>query len=399
MGGMKIARAFAVLLVTAACAGGPAQAPPASGHVRLFEATSGEIAVIDSVTHLVMRHLPLGVPSADWKHLYSISGTALVDTDPASGLTSATLQLPGAYQLPAATSTGLPGGTSPNGGWLVAQSYDGAATHFVVVGTAEMRIAHTANLTGHFNFDAISDDGERLYLIQYLNGREYYVRLYNVLTGTLDENIVVDKSDGEQSMTGLRLSGIATPGGNWLFSMYVRESDNPFIHVLSLDGPFAFCLDLPGGGYASSSAERHWSIAMDRTGAEFYAVNGATGVVAQVDNSQLYNPHVTRTAHIAAGGPAEVGSNAAVLSPDGRWLIAAGSSGVVWIDTTTLAVRMRALAGWPAWSVGLSPDGSQVYALSDSGRIAGLDTATGRVISTFDTSVGRPMALMRVASA
>jgi WD40 repeat protein len=200
-------------------------------------------------------------------------------------------------------------------------------------------------------------------------------------------------------MTGLRLSGIPTPGGSWLFSMYVRESDNPFIHVLSLDGPFAFCLDLPGGGYASSDAERHWSLAMDRTGNLLYAVNAATGVVAQIDNSQLYNPLVKRTAHIAAGRPADVGSNAAVLSPDGRWLITAGSSGVVWIDTTTLVVRMQALAGWHAWSLGLGPDGSQVYALSDTGRIAGLDTATGRVISMFDTGVGRPIALMRVVSA
>jgi hypothetical protein len=399
MGDMKIARAFAVLFVTAACAGGPAQPPPASGHLRLFEATSSQIAVVDSITHFAIRHLPLGVPSADWKHLYSISGTALVDTDPVSGLTSATLQLPGGYQLPAATSSGLPGGTSPNGYWLVAQSYDGTATHFVIVATAGMRIAHSANLIGHFNFDAISDDGERLYLIQYLNGREYYVRLFNVLTGTLDENIVVDKSDGEESMTGLRLSGISTPGGSWLFSMYVRETDNPFIHVLSLDGPFAFCLDLPGTGYASSGAERHWSIAMDRIGAAVYAINAATGVVAQVDNSEQYNPQVKRIGHIASGGAADVGPNAAVLSPDGRWLIAAGSSGVVWIDTSTLAVRMQALAGWHAWSLGLSPDGSEVYAVSDTGQVADLETATGRVISTFDTSVGRPMALIRVASA
>jgi WD40 repeat protein len=339
------------------------------------------------------------VTSADWKHLYSIRGTALVDTDPSSGLTSTTLQLPGAYQLPAATSSGLPGGISPNGSWLVAQSFDGAATHFVIVGTAEMRVAHTANLTGRFNFDAISNDGERLYLIQYLNGREYYVRLFNVLASTLDENIVVDKSDGGQSMTGLRLSGIATPGGGWLFSMYVRESDNPFIHVLSLDGPFAFCLDLPGSGYASSNAERHWSIAMDRTGDSLYAINAATGVVAQIDNSQQFNPQIRRTANIAGGRPADVGSNAAVLSPDGRWLIAAGSSGVVWIDTTTLAVRMQALTSWHSWSLGLSPDGSEVYAVSESGQVAGLETATGRVISTFDTGVGRPMALIRVASA
>src|SRR4029077_12175411 len=150
------------------------------------EANSHEIAVVDSTTHLAVRHLPLGVPAADWQHLYSISGTTLVDTNPASGLSNTTLQLAGTYQLPAATSGGLPGGISPNGYWLVAQAYDGAATRFVIVSTAEMRIAHTATLTGRFNFDAISDDGTRLYLIQYLNGREYYVRLFNVLTGTLD---------------------------------------------------------------------------------------------------------------------------------------------------------------------------------------------------------------------
>jgi hypothetical protein len=396
---MKIARAFAVLFVTAACAGGPTQPPAASGHMRLFEATSSEIVVIDATTHFAVRHLPLGAPSADWKHLYSIRGTALVDTDPASGLTSTTLQLPGAYQLPAATSSGLPGGTSPDGAWLVAQSYDGTATHFVIVGTAAMRIAHTANLGGHYNFDAISDDGDRLYLIQYLNGREYYVRLFHVLTGALDENIVVDKSNGEQSMSGLRLSGLATPGGSWLFSMYVRENDNPFVHALSLDGPFAFCLDLPGGGYASNAGEKHWSIAMDRMGYTLFAINSVTGVVARIDSSQEYNPHVTRTAQIPGGRYSNIGPNTAVLSDDGKSLVAAGSTGLVWIDTVRLAIRFQILPDWRIWSLAMSPDGKTLYAVNDDGRIAEVMMYSAQVKSTFDPSVGKPMALMRVASA
>jgi hypothetical protein len=396
---MKIVRAFAVLIVTAACAGGPTQPPPASGHMLLFEATSSEIAVIDSTTHLAVRHLPLGVPSPDWRHLYSINGTALVDTDPSSGLTSATRQLPGTYQLPAATSGGLPGGTSPNGSWLVAQSYDGAATHFVVVGTTGMRIAHTVNLTGHFNFDAISDDGVRLYLIQYLNGREYYVRLFHVLTGTLDENIVVDKSNGEQSMSGLRLTGLATPGGGWLFSMYVREQESPFIHALSLDGPFAFCLDLPGGGYASNAGEKHWSIAMDRMGYTLFAVNSVTGVVAKIDNSQQYNPQVTRTARIPGGTYSNIGPNTAVLSDDGKSLVVAGSTGLVWIDTERLAIRFQILPDWRMLSLALSPDGKTLFAVNGDGRIAEVMMYSAQVTSTFDPSVGKSMALMRVASA
>ncbi len=397
MGGVRILRALALVFLVAACgANVPGKAAEA---LRLYEATATQIAVIDSISHVTLRHLPLGVPSNDWTHLYSISSDALVDTDPRTGSPRRTLPLPGRYELPAATSSGLPGGTSPAGFWLVLSSGSTpTTTHFLIVNTQEWRIVQTANLAGSFRFDAISDDGQRLYLIQYLNGKEYYVRLYDVASHRLDANIVVDKSNGEQSMTGTRLSGINTPGGDWLFSMYVRESDGPFVHALNLTGPFAFCLDLPGHGYASSGAEKQWSMAMDETGTTLYAVNSATGVVAYIDNSQQFNPQLKSTAHITSGRATGVGSNAAILSRDGRWLVAAGSSGVMWIDTRTLGAHMRALTDWQVWSLALSPDGTEVYAMSADGRVADLATKTATVLSTFDTTEGTPLALMRVAS-
>lgn len=397
MAGMRTLRWVALVLLVSACgAGTPGEK---TGQLRLYEATATQIAVIDTSTHSAIRHLPLGVPSPDWTHLYSIRGDALVDSDPLTAIATRTLALAGRYQLPAATSTGLPGGTSHNGLWLVVASYEGPATHFVIIDTGEWRVAQTVDLQGMFRFDAISNDGQRLYLIQYLNGKEYYVRLYDVASHQLDANIVVDKSNGEQSMTGTRLSGIATPGGDWLFSMYVRESEGPFIHALNLTGPFAFCLDLPGSGYASSDAEKHWAIAMDSTGNTLYAVNSATGIVADVDNSQQFNPQIKRTVHISGGAPVGVGSNAALLSHDGKWLVAAGSSGVVWIDTSTLAVQMQALEGWHVWTLGMSSDGSETFALSDSGRVAEIATNRGQVLATFDSTETRPVALMRVASA
>jgi WD40 repeat protein len=257
---------------------------------------------------------------------------------------------------------------------------------------------HRVNLNGYFHFDAVSNDGLRLYLIQYLNGKEYYVRLYDVSAGSLDANIVVDKSDGNQAMAGIRLSGLASPDGHWLFSMYVRENESPFIHALSLDGPFAFCLDLPGNGYATSEAEMHWSLAMNRGGSLLYAVNGATGVVAEIDISAQYNPQVKRTAKIPGGRSAKAGSNAAVLSPDGKTLVTAGATGIEWIDTASLAARMSALGDWHVWSLGLSPDGSMIYAVGDNGHIAEVAMASGGVVHTFDPAEGQPMALMRVAS-
>ncbi|HEV2140073.1 MAG TPA: hypothetical protein VGT01_02690 [Candidatus Dormibacteraeota bacterium] len=392
-----------IAFLVAGCAATRGELPPTGNADKLYAAVSSHnsygVSVIDARSHATERRLPLGVPTNDWRHLYSIAGTSLVDTDPLTGATLDTIALPGSYQLPAATINGMPGGMSPDGHWLVVESYDGAS-HFLVVDTQASKVLRTISLAGHFHFDAVSNDGMRLYLIQYLNGKEYYVRLYNVDSGTLDENIVVDKSDGNQAMNGLRLSGVATPGGNWLFSMYVRENDNPFIHALSLDGPFAFCLDLPGGGWASNEAEMHWSIAMNREGSRVLAVNGATGIVAEVDISQQFNPQVTRTVHIGGGRTAKAGGNTAVVTADGRWLVTAGSSGLMWIDTSNLTVRKQALTDWQVWSIALSPDGRAIYAVSDTGGIAQVSMAAGTVDSRFfNSGEGQPLALMRVASA
>ena len=182
-----------------------------------------------------------------------------------------------------------------------------------------------------------------------------------------------------------------------LFSMYVRENDNPFIHALSLDGPFAFCLDLPGSGYSSGKADMQWSLAMSRDGSRLYAVNGATGIVAQVDTSNQFSPQIVRTAKIATVNSASIGATTSVLSPDGKTLVTAGSSGIVWVDTASLTVRMESLNEWHVWSLGLSPDGRMLYAVNDKGSIAEVSMASGDVANRFEGAQGQPMALMRVA--
>jgi hypothetical protein len=310
------------------------------------------------------------------------------------------MPLGGAYRLPAATANGVPGGLAPNGMWLVVESFDSSQSHMLIVNTTTLTVRRKIDLGGHFQFDAISNDGDRLYLIQHINGREYYVRMYDVVGGRLDENIVVDKSDGNQAMAGTRLSGIATPDGHMLFSMYVREHESPFIHALSLDGPFAFCLDLPGDGYADSAAEMRWALAITGDGSRIYAANPATGVVAVISTGANSVPSVLRTARFerAISPNAKVsGANAAVVSRDGGTLVVGGASGVTWIDTSSLQVRAHALTGWHVSSVGMSPNGQNLYAVGDDGRIAEISMADATVISRFDPSEGQPLALMRVA--
>ena len=377
----------------AACGPNP-QSQKVSGE-KLYEAVGSSILVIDSKSHAVDRRLPLGAPSRDWKHLYSIVGDSVIDTDPLTGTTQNTVQVGPGYQLPQATSTGLPGGLSPAGRWLVVQAAGSAATHMAVVDTAGFKVTDRFDLAGRFNFDAISDDGDRLYLIQYLNGKEYYVRQFDIPSNSLNANIVVDKSDGNQAMAGLRLSGIASPDGSSLFSMYVRENDGPFIHALSLQGPFAFCLDLPGGGYTQGKPAMQWALAMKTDGSRLYAVNGASGIVAEVDTSQM---QVLRTARIKADASGATGADAAVLSPDGKMLVTPSTSGLVWVDTSSLEIRMLSLAEWHVWSVALSPDGNTVFAVDDAGAVAALSMSSGAVTARFDAGTGRPIALMRVAA-
>jgi len=401
---MRVVGALICLGVLVTGCGGTQQILRQTRGDKLYEAVSTHssqvVSVIDSRSHTADRRLPMGVPTSDWKHLYSVASTSLVDTDPQTGATLNTMPLGGAYKLPAATANGVPGGLAPNGTWLVVESIDSSQSHMLIVNTTTSTVRRKIDLDGYFQFDAISNDGDRLYLIQHLNGREYYVRLYDVVGGRLDENIVVDKSDGNQAMVGTRLSGIATPDGHMLFSMYVREHENPFIHALSLDGAFAFCLDLPGGGYADSAAELRWSLAITGDGSRIYAANPATGVVAVISTGANSVPSVLRTARFerAVSPTAKVsGANAAVVSRDGKTLVVGGASGVTWIDTSSLQVRAHALTGWHVSSVGLSPNGQNLYAVGDDGRIAEISMTDATVTSRFDPSAGQPMALMRVA--
>lgn len=389
--------ALTIGLLVFACGPNLHSPQPASGQ-KLYEAVGQSILVIDSKNHSVERRLPLGTPSADWKHLYSMLGDSLLDTDPLTGVTQNSIDVGPSFRLPPATSTGLPGGLSPAGHWLVLQAADTSATHMAVVDTESFKVTDRFDLDGRFNFDAISDDGQRLYLIQYLNGKEYYVRLFDIPGNSLDANIVVDKSDGNQAMAGVRLSGIAAPDGSMLFSMYVRENESPFIHALNLTGPFAFCLDLPGGGYAQGRSAMQWSIAMTRDGSRLYAINGATGAVAELDTSNQFSPQIVRTGHIDGGSAGANGQGAAVLSGDGKTLVTATGDGLVWIDTSSLQVRLHSLTEWHASSLGISPDGQTLFAIDGGGRVAEVSLATGEVRGRFDPGAGSPMALMRVAA-
>jgi hypothetical protein len=410
--------AIGALVIVAACGRVPG-AQNAAGDYKLYEAastsSSQQVSVIDSRSHSVERTMPLGTPSPDWSHLYTVQGNNLIDLDPQTGAIFRTLRLPGDFQLPPATSSGVPGGLSQNGRWLVLESTDMTssgipyATHLLVVDTSYAKAMQQVNLNGLFGFDAVSNDGRRIFLIEYLDGNQYQVRFYDLGAGRLDPNVIFDKSDGSSAMAGVRLSGVASHDGQWLYSVYVRADKSAFIHALNLDVPFALCLDLPGSGYSTNPDEFQWSLAMSAAGTHLYAANGATGIVTDlpIDGGTPGQMRAARLNNSQSGGifgvmnveAKEFGCNAAAVSPDGRTLVIAGKTGLVWIDTASMTAGTRQLGDWRVWSLGMSPDGSTVYAVNDAGMIAELPMTGAHSPTTFGGAAGQPLALIRVAAA
>lgn len=405
------------MLFLAACGAVPSSPDGSAADHKLYVAAfgtqSGRISVIDSRTHAAERTLPLGTPSADWRHLYSVSSNRLLDTDPLTGATLNTLPLPGSYELAPATIQGVPGGLSQNGGWLVLESWvrsaDGSptSTHMLVVNTSFRDAPTRIDMGGFFEFDAVSNDGLRVYVVEYLGGNGYKVRLYDVLAHQLDPQVVVDKSDGNDTMAGVRLMGVQSPDGQWQYSVYARQNDGAFIHALNLTGTISACIFLPGSGYATDADAFRWSLVLSPDGNTLYATNGGLGVVTQVSVGPNSWPSLARTAHLATGASTaslfvrdaqakDSGEDASVVSPDGKTLVMAGTTGIIWLDAASLAAHRQALPAWRIMSLGLSPDGRSLYALGDSGQIAEVSMASGAVDAEFNLGAGSPVALMRV---
>jgi hypothetical protein len=388
---MQKAIVVALCLIIAAACGRVPQTGPEAGDPILFIAQGFATTALDARTHAEVARMPVGVPSPDWKHYYAISGGLLEDYDPMSGQAVRSLPLPGMYHLPLVTSSGTPGGISENGRWLVLEEQNVGGSHLLVIDSSFRAAPVRVDLVGNFEFDAISNDGGRIYLIQRADGDHYYVRDYVVGTG-LDPTIIFDKSDGSLAMSGVRLMGVAAPGGSWLFSVYARKAESSFIHELSLDAPIAVCVDLSGPGYADDASAMRWTLAFDVKGGRIFAANGALGVVTEVFTPDTTRPGVSRTVQVTTSAGTAGG---ALLTPGARSLVLAGAGGVRLLDVATLRQSASALHSWAVVGIALSPGGKSIYAVGDAGQVAELDLS-GKVLSTFNSGLAAPAGLLDV---
>ena len=384
----------------------------AAGYLIFLEggfSNAGEsVKVLDSGTGTVVRELPIGTPAADWSRYYvvtQLTGNAqLKAIDPASGRTIAQATVPAGYSLPNIASEGPTAGISPNGQWLALTRNSSSVTNFLVGSSSLADSFKTIRVDGDFVFDALSNDGKSLYLIQKMQDANHYqVRLYDVGAGALMPQPVVDKRESNEPMNGIRGDSAADANGNYVYTVYIREG-GPFIHALPLDEPIAWCVDLPSTSTRDIERQFHWALALSHDGRTLYAANEALGKVAVMTAGEP--PVIVRTGPLALNRSLPLGGGlvtdadakgqrigGSALSADGRTLYTFANFGVVAIDTATLKVRARYLDPWQPDTMRMSADGKWLYvAESSESKLWQIDAATGAVAEL--KSIVNPWALL-----
>ena len=198
-----------------------------------------------------------GVTLPDHPYSYATAGaggdTAVIQTSRDTGEIKTSTELRGTYGVPLVAYDGTPSGLSGDGETLVLikprTRFPRAETSFAVLATERMRVVDEITLEGDFSFDALSPDGETMYLIRYSDPRDptqYEVRAYDLERGRLLPEPIVDPNESAEEMAGFPQTRAVGPGGRWAYTLYARAERHhpPFVHALDTERGTAVCIDL-----------------------------------------------------------------------------------------------------------------------------------------------------------
>lgn len=378
---------LALLLVVAACT--TQRAEPAPSADLVFFASGSGITVADGGGAVIASDAT--VASADWRLLYAVRGTELVTLDPATNRELATATVPRGFTARVVSTSrarvALTESTAPR-----------ERTRIVVADPTGDSPARTLDLAGNLEPEAFSADDAYLFVLEYLpaNAPERYrVRRVEVATGQVLPLLLRDKSlvppGAEEEMRGEGRQAVLSPDRSRLYTLYLHQADHQhtrdllpgatdgprvhaFVHVLSLTEGWAYCLDLPSPFGEHPAGTHALTIAPD--GKRLYIGELTTKQVAVADTASLTVTRVTTLDDDRQGGA----GTSMVTSPDGTTLYI-GSANMLWrLDSNTLRVR----DAWPVPAPvrGLAVHGGQLL-VGQPGRIARVDTETGRVLGGF----------------
>jgi hypothetical protein len=358
-----------LVLVLAACGGGAETAdPPTAPAAELFTirpaGPAGPLVGYDAASGERRFRLPRGVATANGRRFYASARGAVRTYDAASGAVLGTHPVGRGWRV---------GGVSPSGRWLALSAEAGPATRIRVVDTHGWRPIDTLRLAGRFEVDAVSADGQALFLIQHLTEENYLVWLYDRRSGRLSQPGETQPKARPEVMTGYAWGGVASRDGRWLLTLYLNTQRSvAFVHALDVQRRRPLCIDLPSGNGRIDALE-DYSLALAPNGRTLLAPNPALGVVAEVDLGKL---RVVRTGELAAARTRSRGAVSAV-SRDGSALYVASGRSLWAYETASGRSRRLADVGGRIAGLAVSRGSGRVYVVRTDERVLVIDAATG----------------------
>jgi outer membrane protein assembly factor BamB len=347
---------------------GPSSSASAGGNLLFLRnfGQRGPLTAIDTANGRQRFALPPGIASADGRVYISAIQRAHKFTvvrryDARSGrLLRARTNRGGGWAV---------AGVSANGRYvaLLDSFRRGRAARIAIIGARLGAAVHTITLRGSYDVDAVSNDGRRLFLIQYLrNG--YLVRFYDVARQSLAARVLTEKGE---PMQGLAWDAVASSDGRYLFTLYLRGDGAAEIHTLDLSRGTAVCIDLPRG---DPQAIQQYALSLAPNGRRLFAANPALGLVATVD---ARTQRVMRVVRFHANGFPPVQSERAVASHDGRTVYFTSGRELFAFDAAYGVVRGSYPVGATVTGLAFTRDDRRLLVVRADQRTLWLNAATG----------------------
>jgi hypothetical protein len=226
----------------------------------------------------------------------------------------------------------------------------------------------TVTLRGSYDVDAISNDGRRLFLIQYLRSG-YLVRFYDVTREALASRVLTEKG---APMQGLAWDAIASRDGRYLLTLYLRGDGAAEVHTLDLRRGTATCIDLPGG---DAAAIQQYALALSPNGRTLVAANPASALVATID---VRSRRVTRVVHFHSDGYPPAQSELAASSHDGRTVYFTSGPELYAYDAAFGVVRGPYRTGSAIAGIAFTKGDRRLLVVRSGRRVVWLNAATGK---------------------
>lgn len=357
------------------CSGQTASPPDSRLLFVQPDGEGGPLLAYETATGAVRFALPPGLASADGRWFLSAGvgrSTRLLRYRVQTGLVEREWTLRGRWRLAA---------VSPTGRWAALVRAGRDRTSILIGDVVRGTVVHVLRLRGRFEVETISRDGRRLFLIEHLTAAvgaapRYLVRLYDVARARLAAQPL--RGAGEpRVMAGLAWSGIASPNGRWLLTLYLDvRRESAFVHALDLERSSPRCIDLPStGGF---DRLKRYALTLSPDGKRLFAANAALGAVAEIDLASRRVAGTARFAPSSAGRGARAATLAGTISRNGRTLYFSDGRDLWAYDAAYGIVRGPYRTGAAIVGFGYGAGDRSVFAVRRDGTMIGFDAATGR---------------------